>query len=495
VAGYEALHKKYGKLPWKSVVLPALLIAKNGFEVSGRWYENTTKNWDRLSENGKEIFGKAGKALRPASLLVQKKYAEALKIISSSGAKGFYVEAIAKDIVNSAKAAGGILTLEDLKSYQPRWLKPITHSYKGYTLQLMPPPSSGGVVMKTALALFELKNLESYPPQSALEYHLLGEILSRSFRGRTLLGDPAFAKNPLDMLLAKEYINELAHTISVGDATELPPLTRKSLAQMLGRDEAESESSKVEGDDDKAGSSGSSETKATAAKEETPLPTEAKEVVGEATAPKPKNIDTLKGEEKAPVESPETTHISVLDSEGNAVSLTQTLNGNYGSGVVSRKYGIVLNNEMDDFTTQPGKPNQFGLVQGEENQVQGGKRPLSSMSPTIVEKEGKTVLVVGAPGGPMIITSVLQTIYRFLATGYDIDLAIQTPRVHHQYLPNKLHYDSRRLSPEVVRALKKRGHELNDTTYSGKVYAVGVDKEGFLSCAFDSRSLGGCEGY
>ena len=137
-------------------------------------------------------------------------------------------------------------------------------------------------------------------------------------------------------------------------------------------------------------------------------------------------------------ESEETTHISLMDAKGNAISMTITLNGYYGSHIVSEKYGIVLNNQMDDFTTLPGEANMFGLVQGKNNSVQGGKRPLSSMTPTIVEKNNTTVMALGGAGGPTIISGVLQTLYRYLINKMDLDQAILAPRLHHQFLPRNL---------------------------------------------------------
>jgi gamma-glutamyltranspeptidase/glutathione hydrolase len=196
-------------------------------------------------------------------------------------------------------------------------------------------------------------------------------------------------------------------------------------------------------------------------------------------------------------DSTETTQFSILDADGNAISLTVTLNGSYGSGVVSEKYGISLNNEMDDFTTRPGEPNMFGLVQGYGNRVQPGKRPLSSMSPTLVEKDGRIVMTLGAAGGPRIISSVIQTIYRVLVTGLDLDRAVQFPRVHHQFLPNKLYMDEFKIAPEVVAGLQQRGHETvpQRPSYLGRIKAVRLNEDNYLEAAFDNRSEGAVGGY
>lgn len=194
-------------------------------------------------------------------------------------------------------------------------------------------------------------------------------------------------------------------------------------------------------------------------------------------------------------ESTETTHFSIMNDKGEAVSMTLTLNGDFGSFVVTDKYGIVLNNQMDDFNTRPGKPNQFGLIQGRNNKVQKDRRPLSSMSPTIVKKKGKTVMVLGASGGPMIISAVLQTIQRHLLNGLDLDLAVQAPRVHHQFLPRKLFVEENRFPPLLLRSLRKLGHKVKARDHIATVYAVSKTQEGFLEGSFDARKEGATGGF
>jgi len=193
-------------------------------------------------------------------------------------------------------------------------------------------------------------------------------------------------------------------------------------------------------------------------------------------------------------ESNETTHFSIMNDKGEVISMTLTLNGSFGSFVVTDKYGIVLNNQMDDFNTHPGKPNQFGLIQGTNNKVRKGRRPLSSMSPTIVEKDGKVVMALGAAGGPMIISSVLQTLYRYLVNGLDLDLSIQSPRVHHQFLPRFLFVEKNRFSPVVLSLLKKRGHRVKTRDSIARTYAVSRRKDGLLEGAFDARGEGAAGG-
>lgn len=428
-AGLWDLHKKYGKLPWKTLVQPALKLAREGFLVSGEWVENTSENYERFSAGGKAVFFKNGKPLVPGDRLKQPKLAKALELLAAKGAKGFYEGAVAADIAKSVQASGGIITTEDMKNYKTRWLKPIQTQFLGFTIHLMPPPSSGGVVIKSALALTEKLKVTEKPPLSIDELHGLSEVLKMSFRGRDQLGDPDFAKNPIAQLTSEQYLQTLASQFKWNRASMLEPI-----------------------------------------KESDPLLAQ-------------------------PEESAETTHFSILDQTGNSVALTVTLNGDYGSGVVSSDFGIALNNEMDDFTTNPGQPNMFGLIQGKANEVAPGKRPLSSMSPTLVEKDGQIVMSLGSPGGPRIISSVFQVLYRVLSSKFDIDQAIQAPRVHHQFQPPMVFTDAKKLSPDVILALRARGHKVEEIRNVAKVYGVRKNEKGWLEAAFDSRGEGGAGGH
>ena len=191
-----------------------------------------------------------------------------------------------------------------------------------------------------------------------------------------------------------------------------------------------------------------------------------------------------------PKESEETTHLSLMDFKGNAVSMTLTLNGAYGSHIVSPKYGVVLNNQMDDFTTLPDQANMFGLIQGKNNVAEGGKRPLSSMTPTIVEKSKKTIMVLGGAGGPKIITGVLQTLYRYLINKMSLDQALFAPRLHHQFLPRRLFIENKRLNPELILNLKLKGHKIEFKDYIAQVFVVARKANGYLIGAGDYRKEG-----
>lgn len=426
-AGLWALHQKHGKLQWPVLFDTALRLAQDGIEFSGTASRYSETQKDRFNAAGLRHFYKSPQQhYRPGEVLKQPALARALALLRDKNLAGFYQGEVARDIADTVQANDGVITMEDLANYKVRWLKPMVTEYKGHKLYTMPPPSSGGAVIKTAFELFDKVGIEKHKPLSIDEIHLMAEVLNRAFRGRALLGDPDYHKNPFDKILSVGYLDEMGDSISLSKATQLQPLVDKPI-------------------DD----------------------------------------------------SNETTQFSILDADGNAITLTVTLNGSYGSGVVSEKFGISLNNEMDDFTSRPGKANAFGLVQGFGNRVQPGKRPLSSMSPTLVENDGKIVMALGAAGGPRIISSVIQTVYRVLATGLDIDRAVQFPRVHHQFLPNKLYMDEFKFSPEVVSGLQQRGHETVEQRpgYLGRIKAVRLNDKNYLEAAYDNRSEGAVGGY
>ncbi len=422
-AGLFELHQKYGKMKWELLFTDAVAMADKGFAVTGGWVNATENEKDRFDPAGlAAFFKKDAVSYKPGEVLKQPGLTKALMLLQRQKLKGFYQGEVAKDIVDSVAAGGSKITLEDFKAYKVRWLKPLTTEYEGHKIYLMPPPSSGGVVILSALNMLEKLDVKSKPLLGADEYHLIGEIEARAFRGRVLLGDPDFHKNPIQFLTSQDYLESMRKSVNLKKTVAV-----KAIAE-----------------------------------------------------------DEIK-------ESAETTHFSVMDTEGHAIALTVTLNGTYGSGVVSHKFGVALNNEMDDFTTKPGEPNMYRLTQGAGNMVEPGKRPLSSMSPTLVEKSGKVVMSLGAPGGPRIISGVLQVLYRTLARGMDVDSAVQAPRVHHQFSPNILFIDRQKFAPEVLTELRNRGHKI-DEGWMGKVYAIRLRNDGVLEAAFDSRGEGGAGG-
>jgi len=426
-AGLWALHDRYGKLPWSQLFESAIGLARKGIEFSGTESRYSEGQKDRFNAAGLRHFYRSPEQhYKPGERLKQPALARALEKLRDHGPAGFYSGEVARDIAATVQAEGGVITEADLSAYRIRWLEPLQTTYRGHRLYTMPPPSSGGAVIKAAFELFDKVGIDQQKPLSVNELHLMAEVLNRAFRGRALLGDPDFHENPFDQILSLRYLDEMARSIDLNKATQLEPLVDKAVS-----------------------------------------------------------------------ESSETTQFSILDASGNAITLTVTLNGSYGSGIVSEQFGISLNNEMDDFTTRPGEPNMFGLVQGYGNRVQPGKRPLSSMSPTLVEKDGKIIMALGAAGGPRIISSVIQTIYRVLVTGLDIDRAVQFPRVHHQFLPNKLYMDEFKFSPEVVAGLQKKGHVTVEQRpgYLGRIKAVRLNDKNYLEAAYDNRSEGAVGGY
>lgn len=431
LAGLWEIHKTYGKLSWDKLFDEPIRLARDGFQVSGEWSEITKQKKELFSKEAFDHFYKKRKKLYlPGDTIKQPSLTRALIQIQKKGKTPFYNGEIGQDIISTIKSNGGVMTQKDLANYKVRWLEPLVTEFEKHKVYLMPPPSSGGVVIQTALQLIQRLKLQNYKPLSSDELHLFTEIMSRSFRGRAHLADPDFHKNPIQFLTSKSYVRKMANSISKRRTKKLSPLKTKDL-------------------------------------------------------PTPINKQT---------ESNETTHFSVMDNQGNAIAITVTLNGRYGSGVVSKKYGIALNNEMDDFTTRPEEPNMFGLIQGQANQVEPGKRPLSSMSPTLITKNGKAVMSLGSPGGPRIINAVLQVLYRVLVNQWNIDKAIQAPRIHHQFLPHKVYVDKDRLSPDVLLNLQKRGHEVKESSVA-KVYGVRLNENGFLEAAFDSRGEGGAGGF
>lgn len=423
-AGLWALHKKYGKLHWSMLFDTPIKLAAKGHPISGENVERLTRVKNDLNPAGKKFFlKKNGQVYKPGEIFVQKQLSKALKLMRNRGIVPFYQGKIANDIIASIKKQGGVMTRKDLAGYKVRWLDPIQTKFEGYDLHLMPPPSSGGLLIASSLKMFEKLKTDKLEPLSTLEFHYFAEVMKINFRNRNLLGDPAFVKNPTSEFLAEDKIDTWVKKIKPDQVLKIQPV-----------DDSEN------------------------------------------------------------TESKQTTHFSVLDSKGNAVSMTVTLNGVFGSKVVTSLYGIALNNEMDDFTTRPGEANLFGLKQGLNNLVEGGKRPLSSMSPTLVSKKGKVIMAIGAPGGPRIITGVLQSLYRVLAQNWNIEQAINAPRVHHQFKPDIVYIDPKKLPPLSIKALENIGHKV-EPSWGARVNGVHVNKEGFLEAAFDYRSEGGAGGF
>jgi gamma-glutamyltranspeptidase/glutathione hydrolase len=401
VAGFALAHRRWGRLPWRDVV--------DGFPVS-RALARSLRGSDLLArfEESRRIFQRNGDFYREGEVLRQPELAETLRRIQVDGPRGFYEGWTAALLATHQRAAGGLITTEDLKRYRPLLRKPVHGTYRGYVILSMPPPSSGGAVLIEMLNVLERSDLARFGPTSAERAHLLVETMRRAFADRAeFFGDPAFVSVPVKGLTSKAYAAGLARSI----------------------------------DNERASSS---------------------DRVGHG---RPPGAETV-----------ETTHYSVVDAGGNAVANTYTLNGAFGSGMTVPGAGFLLNNEMDDFTSKPGAPNLFGLIQGEANAIVPGKRPLSSMSPTIVLKDGRLAYVIGSPGGPTIINSVLQVIVNLIDHGMRLQQAVDAPRLHHQWKPDQISYEPGALPAPVMQALNAKGHRFAARPgVIGDVQAIGVD--------------------
>lgn len=433
-AGLELAWKKYGsgKISWAKLVQPSVKLAKNGYVLSKRLADLFISYKDDLEkyEDSKRIFLNNGNYFKEGDVLKQPDLALTLSRIEKFGAKGFYEGPTAKLIADDMKAHNGLMTLEDLKNYQPRERTPLKGNYRGHEIISMPPPSSGGTLLLHALGLLEKYDLTAMEYNSAAKYHVIAEALRRGFADRAeYMGDPDFADVPVAKLLDKNYIESRQKTIDL--------------------------------------------TKATSSKEILP---------GELAGKEPMD----------------TTHFTVVDSKGNIVSNTYTINDLYGSAVTAKGTGVILNNEMDDFAARPGRPNLFGLVQGERNKVEGGKRPLSSMTPTIVmRKDGTPWFAVGARGGPRIITAVFQIVINMIDHNMNIQQAVDAPRIHHQWLPDEIMWERFGMSPDTRKILEGMGHKFMarpNNVASATAIAL-EEKTGVKLGAIDSRSDGAAIGY
>ena len=404
VRGLELAHKKFGKLPWKDVVSPAVALA-DGFTISA----------DLARSLNREVLGPM--SVFPASIaafakpgsgdwsagdrLVQADLSRTLRAIADDGADVFYNGWIADRIAEDMKANGGIITKDDLARYKAKERVPVRGTYKGYDIVSMPPPSSGGVVLLEMLNIVEPLNLKAKGLLTAPALHLQIEAMRRAYLDRARhLGDPDFVDVPVARLTSKNYARTVAATIN-----------------------AEKASSSVE--------------------------------LG-------KDIVTVPA-----AESNETTHFSVLDRNGLAVTSTYTLEGSYGSHVVVKGTGFLLNNEMGDFNRKPGETNLTGDIGTPPNLIAPRKTMLSSMTPTMVIKDGRLVLLTGSPGGRTIINTVFTIVLGVAEYGLNGRQAVDLARMHHQWLPDRVTLEDKAVPEEVLATLRAMGHEVRTLSRQG----------------------------
>ncbi|MGB1448420.1 MAG: gamma-glutamyltransferase [Flavobacteriaceae bacterium] len=420
VAGILEVHEKMGSLPLAQLLAPAIKLAEEGYIVTEKQARSFKRYRDLFVEvNGAETF--FAQDHKAGDRIVNLPLAKTLKAIAEKGAAGFYEGWVAEAMVKKTQATGGILSLEDLKAYEPKWRDPVEFTYKDLNVISMAPPSSGGICLGQMMQMVAPYDLKSMGHNTAKSMHLMIEAERRSYADRShFLGDPDFVTVPQAHLIDPAYTQERMQDYSEEKAT--------------------------------------------------------------------RSIDVSHGDIIV-VESDETTHFSIVDKDGNAVSVTTTLNGAYGSKVFVDEIGVFMNNEMDDFSSKPGVPNMFGLTGSEANAIAPKKRMLSSMTPSIVEKEDQLYMVVGTPGGSTIITSVFQTILNVYEHGMEMQEAVAAPRFHHQWLPDIVVLEPDSFNEEVVKDLQDKGHVI-ETKYSriiGKVDAILVDETGRISVGADPR--------
>jgi gamma-glutamyltranspeptidase/glutathione hydrolase len=423
VAGLALALEKYGsgKFTLAELLQPAIELARDGFVVTDNFADSLPQWHKRIVRwpSSAKLFSRSdGTPLQDGDRFVQPDLAATLQTIATQGPRGFYQGPVAEKLVKAVDDAGGIMTMEDLKSYTAVIREPVRGTYRGYEIVSMPQSSSGGVVLVEMLNILEGFPMADMKHGSAASLHLMIEAMKRAYADRArYLGDDA-TKMPIATLISKDYAEKQRASINPDRATPWNEMLAVT----------------------------------------------------------------------SPHEGSNTTHFSVVDSSGNAVSNTYTLNFPYGVGLVADGTGVLLNNELDDFTAAPGTSNAYGLVGYEANLPGPGKRPLSSMSPTIVFKDGRPVLVTGSPGGSRIISTVLQIIVDVLDYHMDVAAAVAAPRLHHQWQPDEVRIE-RGFPDDVLAALKAKGHQFVEPMGPTSANSIAVTANG-LQGAPDPRSRG-----
>jgi gamma-glutamyltranspeptidase / glutathione hydrolase len=429
VMGLWEAHRRFGTLPWRDLVQPAITLAAEGFTVDRELARSLRGNAELLRrfDASAALFFPGGQAPAEGSQWRNPDLAEVLRRIAERGPEGFYAGETADLIVAEMQRGGGIITHEDLRRYRAEWRTPVEFTYRGHRVISMPPASSGGITLAIIGNILEGYPLGQLGWQSDTTLHLTAEAMRRAFADRNhFLGDPAFVQFPQQMLTSTSYAAQLRETIDRGRAS-----TSANVRPGL---------------------------------REVPEPTQ-------------------------------TTHFSVVDPQGNAVALTTTINELYGSGVTIRGAGIVMNNEMDDFSAKPGTPNMFGLVQGEANAIQPEKRMLSAMTPTIVlDRNERVLMVTGARGGPRIITAVFQVISNVIDYGMDVGAAVHAPRIHHQHLPDALQFERNGLNTQLIARLQAMGHTVEPRATVGTAPTI-LRRGNMWTAVPDPRTGGSAAGF
>lgn len=425
-AGLYELQRKLGKLPWPTVVRPAVRLAREGFTVSDQVAEDLAKHADLLRRfpETASVWLAGGKTPGAGTVMRLSQLAALLDSYGREGPSAVMGGPAAAAIELVSRRHGGVLRAADLAAYRAVWRDPVRFKAYGWEVASMDLPSSGGIILGETVGMLERVDWADLPRFGADRDQLLVEAWRRAYADRYLLGDPRTTGATAANLLAPQWLARRAGEIGRKRAT--PSQTVRAWPGGL------------------------------------------------------------------PVESRETTHISVADAFGNVVSLTTTLNGSFGCGLIVPGLGFLLNNEMDDFAAAPGKPNLYGLIQGRANEVGAGKRMLSSMSPTVLWREGR-LLALGSPGGSRIPTATLQVILNVIVDGDQLQAAVDRPRIHHQWFPDRIEAEADALAPETEGELRRRGYSIWIVKGLGRVNAVQIRADGLVEGAADPRGPGSAQ--
>ncbi len=431
VAGLALALERFGTLPLRVVLEPAIRFARDGFPIGSHLAQEIAKNQKDIARRpllARWFLHEDGRPRGEGEVIQFPELARTLSTLAQQGPSAFYRGAIAQEIVRTVRDAGGVMTEDDLAAYSPKWRKPLEASYRGYRILTMPPPSSGGGALLAAFGIVRGDDLVRLGHNSPTYLHLLAETLKHVFADRArYYGDPDFVRVPLAELLDPNLTASLRRRI----------LSTRTL----------------------------------------PI-----EEYGSHLAP-PAQMGSDAG----------TAHLSVMDSEGNAVACTTTINTSFGAMLVAGSTGILLNNQIDDFAIAPNVPNAYGLVGNAANAVAPGKRPLSSMAPTVVLEGDRAVVAVGGSGGPMIISGTLQVLLNVLAFGFGAEHAVAAPRIHHQWQPPVLLVEPQ-IDPKARNVLERVGHTVREVPEMGAIQLVRRMSSGFEGAA-DPRKGGGAKGW
>ena len=419
VRGMAAAHKKFGKLAWKDVVTPAVTLASKGFKLSKSLANGlnsevlgTERGPGRMAAFPASVaaYGKPGGGeWKEGDTIVLGDLGKTLTAIATDGPDAFYKGWIADRIAEDMAAHGGLITKDDLANYAAKERAPIKGTFYGYDIIGMPPPSSGGIALVEMLNMLEAMNLQKETRQSVRGIHLVIEAQRRAYLDRArFIGDTDFVQVPIDTLISKAHAKELIATVTPNKA---------SSSAELGKD--------------------------------------------------------ILSAGKMPAEEPmETTHFSVVDKDGMAVTNTFTLEGGYGSHVVIKGTGMILNNEMGDFNKKPGTTTATGTIGTPANVIAPGKRMLSSMTPVIIAKDGKLVMVTGSPGGRTIINTVLHVVLGVTAWGLNGREAVDSPRWDHEWMPDRVTFEANALSDAAMAQLKTMGYDVVQRGEQGSAQSI-----------------------